>query len=317
MSKRRPWSLTNILALAVVGAMAVYAIGCGPACKDDQTLVGEACVGIEGAECPDGWDSSCLDDLVCEQIRDVQMCIPQYTSESIVEALGYRVKFGETRTTGFLYFPDDQTGKSVIVEAKDQFGEPVNNVNVSFWDGNSFGVFQAQHSSFTPLFVISPSDLTFKTSSQDNVQELILNTAPWTVDVYDRNPERQTADNFTTTHKDLMKYEGCVQRETLESMGTYRTFLFTLTESNPVTAVVNTTYSARDNLVQILTRAGVVNSGECAAVHQYSLIPEDHPATSGLIFNTCVEYLSEEILGNHTDDDCDGQIDETSDDTCT
>ena len=105
---------------AVVALVAALGLGSGcKPCDDDQTSVNGACVGNDGAECLDGRDSSCLDDLVCVEDSDEgkNICVPSHTSTSVT-AQGYRVKLGTTGLSGNVYFPDDQTGESVLIKIR-------------------------------------------------------------------------------------------------------------------------------------------------------------------------------------------------------
>jgi hypothetical protein len=314
MSKRRPWSFTDIIALTVVTAMAFYSLSCATKCEENQVQIQNSCVGEEGAACPDGYDSSCLDELVCEEHENVLKCVPQYTSEAITNG-GFRIKTGITGESGLLYFPDDQTGESVIIETE-------KNTTVTFWDGDGFEGFQANNTNFTPFMHVF---------DHNSYHKLVLETVSAgckLISGTDNDDSKNAARNFL----DNLPYAststtgpGCVTRNSLnEAIDAQTIAVIDLSGYIPkagdlVKPILICAKKALIDLPQSVLESYIDGyATSCPAYQTWTAHPADLVSGVGNIspilgISGCLENIPEEIPGNGVDDDCDQRIDETID----
>src|SRR3989344_2698722 len=308
---------------AVVALVAALGLGSGcKPCDDDQTSVNGACVGNDGAECLDGRDSSCLDDLVCVEDSDEgkNICVPSHTSTSVT-AQGYRVKLGTTGLSGNVYFPDDQTGESVLIKIRTERLDPVTNAKVVFWDGDGFEVFQVDH----PQLLTAP-----KIFPHNSIHKIILKAAPAICDLYDSSSDD---NNNVAARAFLDRFPGggsstaCVIPQQLNQSLRERTdLIIDLSDYAPngASSIKPILSCVKELLVDlpsdILTNYTNTYSIDCPAYHTWTASLSDIIAGSGNItpllgVSGCMNTIPEEISYNDQDDDCDGRVDES--DTCT
>jgi hypothetical protein len=204
------------------------------------------------------------------------------------------ISSGTTNSEGKAVFTDKNTEEIVNVFVSGEWGAPIADAAVAFFDGDNFEMFYIEDpkSDYVPRLGLFPHN------SEHHFKLTSINTAPWTIEDYDK--EETYVKSVEEWLQQRGAYNGCWTKEEIKAKN--KVYTYVLGTVLGLVKIVNTLKSG-----QSLAEIGGIEIADYN--HEYFIMPKSGEGYFGDIAYYSPFIPSAEIC-NDLDDDCDNQIDE-------